>query len=188
VRRRRGARACDETSVSDGFTLLTLGHGTASEDELAELIRNASVESVIDVRAIPKSGRHPQFRRERLERWIPELTGSAYLWQPALGGFRKPAAGSANVALRHPSFRAFADYMETEVFAAALRALVARARNGQAAILCSETLWWRCHRRLISDSARLQHRCATMCFSNGRTSRLEPACRALRDFGHFERA
>jgi len=137
--------------------LLTLGHGTATADKLAWLIRNAGIERTVDVRSVPKSRRHPQFWREEMERWVPQLSGSAYVWQPALGGFRKRNPESSNVALRHPAFRAYADYMETEEFGLALGELLARPADEQVAIMCSETLWWRCHRRLISDAAVLLH-------------------------------
>jgi uncharacterized protein (DUF488 family) len=83
--------------------LLTLGHGTATADELAALISEAGIESIVDVRTVPKSRRHPQFWREEMQRWIPELSGSTYVWEPALGGFRKVDRNSSNVALRHPA-------------------------------------------------------------------------------------
>lgn len=137
--------------------LLTIGHGTASEEELAALIRGADIQSLFDVRTVPKSRRHPQFWREQLERWVPQRTGSSYRWDPALGGFRTADPNSPNVALRHPSFRAYADYMETDAFAAALDELLAQTAASHVAIMCSETLWWRCHRRLISDAALLLH-------------------------------
>jgi uncharacterized protein (DUF488 family) len=92
-----------------------------------------------------------------MERWVPESSGSPYCWEPALGGFRKIHRDSPNVALRHPSFRAYADYMETNVFALALRELLVRATTSRIAIMCSESVWWRCHRRLISDAAVLLH-------------------------------
>jgi len=138
-------------------TLFTLGHGTATAEELAWLIREAAIESIVDVRSVPKSRRHPHFWREEMERWIPEKSGSTYRWEPALGGFRSVHPGSPNVALRHPSFRAYADYMETDGFAVALNDLLVRVATSQVAIMCSETLWWRCHRRLISDAALLLH-------------------------------
>jgi uncharacterized protein (DUF488 family) len=119
------------------------------------LIRNAGIELIVDVRTVPKSRRHEQFWREAMERWVPELSGSAYVWERALGGFRKPNPASANVALRHPAFRAYADYMETETFASAFDRLVGRLAESRTAIMCSESLWWRCHRRLISDAAVL---------------------------------
>ena len=137
--------------------LLTLGHGTAGEEELARLIRGAAIESLVDVRTVPKSRRHPRFWREEMERWVPERSGSAYRWEPALGGFRKVNRNSHNVALRHPSFRSYADYMETDGFALALHELLVQATTTQVAIMCSETVWWRCHRRLISDAALLLH-------------------------------
>jgi uncharacterized protein (DUF488 family) len=138
-------------------SLLTLGHGTATQDELAALIRQAEIQSVVDVRTVPKSRRHPHVWREAMEAWVPALSGSSYVWEPALGGFRKGGRNSSNVALRHPSFRAYADYMETAAFAGALDALLAQASRKRVAIMCSETLWWRCHRRLISDAAVLLH-------------------------------
>lgn len=143
--------------------LLTLGHGNATTDELAQLIREAAIESIVDVRTVPKSRRHPQFWREEMEDWIPERSGSSYRWEPRLGGFRKVNRKSNNVALRHPSFRAYADYMETDAFSCAFAGLLAQAATARVAILCSETVWWRCHRRLISDAAlllcgiRIQH-------------------------------
>lgn len=137
--------------------LLTLGHGTASEAELARLIRGAAIESLVDVRTVPKSRRHPQFWREEMERWVPERSGSAYRWAPALGGFRKVNRNSLNVALRHSSFRSYADYMETDAFVLALHELLVQTATSQVAIMCSETVWWRCHRRLISDAALLVH-------------------------------
>jgi hypothetical protein len=82
--------------------LLTLGNGTATEDELARLIREAAIESIIDVRTVPKSRRHPHFWREEMERWVPEQAGSTYLWEPALGGFRKGDRNSSNVAFAAP--------------------------------------------------------------------------------------
>jgi len=137
--------------------LLTFGHGIASAQELAELIRDVEIEVVVDVRSVPKSRRHPQFWREEMQEWVPQLAASAYRWNQALGGFRAAQPASANVALRHPAFRGYADYMETEAFADALRALVHDAGQKRTAIMCSESLWWRCHRRLISDAAALLH-------------------------------
>jgi len=90
--------------------------------------------------------------------WVPERTGAAYCWERALGGFRKADRSSGNIALRHPSFRAYADYMETLEFQAALALLLERAALERVAIMCSETVWWRCHRRFIADAAVLLHR------------------------------
>lgn len=135
--------------------LLTVGHGTATAEELAQLVRGAGIEAIVDVRAFPKSRRRPHFSREAMERWIPELAGSAYRWEPNLGGFRTIDRNSHHVAIRHPSFRAYADYMETEAFERAFADLLRQTAAKRVAVLCSETLWWRCHRRLIADAAVL---------------------------------
>jgi uncharacterized protein (DUF488 family) len=137
--------------------LLTVGHGTCSAEELAALVREAGIASLVDVRRFPGSRRHPQFAREALQDWMPRLAGARYRWEAELGGFRRAAATSPNVALRNPSFRAYADYMQTEPFAATLDALLHGAADEPTAVMCSETLWWRCHRRLIADAAALLH-------------------------------
>ncbi len=84
-----------------------------------------------------------------------ERSGRRHEWLPELGGFRRTRPDSHNTALRNASFRGYADYMETQPFQAALRALMEQAARERTAIMCSETLWWRCHRRLVSDAAVL---------------------------------
>jgi uncharacterized protein (DUF488 family) len=112
---------------------------------------------VADVRSVPKSRAHPHVWEERMARWVPDLSGATYEWQRELGGFRKPRADSPNVALRHPAFRGYADYMQTPAFRSALCALLEEAEARPTAVMCSETLWWRCHRRLIADALVLLH-------------------------------
>jgi len=92
-----------------------------------------------------------------MARWVPDLAGASYEWQRELGGFRKPQPDSPNVALRHPAFRGYADYMQTPQFASALDDLLKEGAKTSAAIMCSESLWWRCHRRLIADALALLH-------------------------------
>ena len=133
--------------------LLTFGHGTLDEDALAALIRDAGIERVVDVRTTPKSRRHPWVWREKMEAWVPQRAHASYEWAAALGGRRRPATDSVNVALRHPNFRGYADYMRTSAFQDPFAALCASLNEASTAIMCSETLWWRCHRRLISDAA-----------------------------------
>ena len=123
--------------------------------DLAALIRANAVRAVIDVRSVPKSRAHLHVWAERMAIWVPDLSGATYDWRRGLGGFRKARADSPNVALRHPSFRGYADYMQTPEFLAELRRLTDDAREVPTAIMCSETLWWRCHRRLIADAATL---------------------------------
>jgi len=137
--------------------LMTLGHGTASQDHLADLIRGASIAALVDVRTVPKSRRHPQFEREAMACWIPQSAAAEYRWERRLGGFRKTRPESPNVALRNPSFRGYADYMEGAEFNDALAQLLADAKGVPTVVMCSESLWWRCHRRLIADAAQLLH-------------------------------
>lgn len=134
--------------------LLTVGHGTLESEQLTLLLGSAGVELLVDVRSFPASRRNPQFARVELERWLPDA-GVEYRWEARLGGFRRAAPDSPNVALRNPSFRGYADYMATELFAGALARLLDDAARQLTAAMCSETLWWRCHRRLIADAAVL---------------------------------
>ena len=134
--------------------LLTIGHGTLGSEELAELLASAGVELVVDIRSAPGSRRHPHFGRDQMQRWLP-AAGIDYRWEKDLGGHRRPVAGSANAALRHPAFRGYADYMATGSFAAGLARLLDDAAARSTAAMCAETLWWRCHRRLVADAAVL---------------------------------
>ena len=134
--------------------LLTVGHGTLEADEFARVLHDAGVEMLIDVRTAPGSRRLPHFNQADMKRWLP-TTGIAYEWERDLGGFRKTTASSPNVALRNVNFRGYADYMETPPFWTALTRVLAEAVRRQIVVMCSESLWWRCHRRLISDAAVL---------------------------------
>lgn len=134
--------------------LCTVGHGTLTGDELAGLVTAAGVEMVVDVRSFPASRRHPQFRREAMERWLPEA-GVAYTWEPRLGGRRRPAPDSPHTALRVAAFRGYADHMETSEFREALDDLLVEAAARPTTVMCAESVWWRCHRRLLADAAVL---------------------------------
>jgi uncharacterized protein (DUF488 family) len=138
-------------------TIYTFGHGTAGEVDLAALIRGAGVRAVADVRSVPKSRAHPHVWSDRMAEWVPDLAGASYEWRRELGGFRKAKPDSPNTTLRHPAFRGYADYMQTPEFVSALDALVEAAVERPTAIMCSESLWWRCHRRLVSDALVLLH-------------------------------
>jgi uncharacterized protein (DUF488 family) len=129
-------------------TVLTLGHGTLPQEDFAALARDAGIIEVVDVRSFPGSRRNPQFGRGAMERWLPEA-GLDYSWMRSLGGRRKVTSDSPNVALRNPSFRAYADYMDTEPFRTGVDDLLARGERR--AVMCSESVWWRCHRRLLAD-------------------------------------
>jgi uncharacterized protein (DUF488 family) len=129
----------------------TVGHSTRTLDEVVALARGHGITVIADVRKIPRSRRHPHFNGDALARDLP-AAGLAYMAVPGLGGLRTPRARSMNTAWRNPSFRAYADYMQTEEFASHLDALVARAERDAIALMCAEALWWRCHRSLIADA------------------------------------
>ena len=131
-------------------TLHTVGHGTLPAEKFASLLDGAHVARLVDVRSFPGSRHNPQFAREEMERWVPD-GGIGYVWMRELGGRRRPVAGSKHVALRHDAFRAYADYMETPAFLAGVDELLTLARSEPTAVMCSESVWWRCHRRLLAD-------------------------------------
>ena len=143
-------RLVEETRVQ----LLTVGHGTAAEQDFGGLLAAAGVKSLVDVRIAPGSRKFPHFGKDALAGWLP-AAGIAYRWEKRLGGFRKLPAESPDVALRNDSFRAYAAYMRSEEFSLALAELLAQAAAEPVTIMCSETVWWRCHRRLIADHALL---------------------------------
>jgi uncharacterized protein (DUF488 family) len=135
-------------------TFRTVGHGTLAADEFAALLTGAGIGLVVDVRSFPASRRHPQFRRDAMERWLPDA-GVEYRWEPRLGGRRRPRPDSPHGALRVPAFRGYADHMETAEFRDAVDDLLAEAGTRPAAVMCAESVWWRCHRRLLADAAVL---------------------------------
>jgi uncharacterized protein (DUF488 family) len=133
----------------------TIGHGTRSLDELVELLRAHGVTQLVDVRTIPRSRRNPQFNRETL----PESLGAAgiaYAHMPGLGGLRRPRPDSVNGGWRNQGFRGYADYMQMPEFAKNLEALVALSRRRSTAIMCAETVPWRCHRSLVADALNVR--------------------------------
>lgn len=146
----------DRREPVPGRRLMTVGHGTASQEVLTALLVDAGVQALVDVRIGPGSRKFPHVNKDAMERWLPEH-GISYRWMKDLGGFRKLLPGSPDTSLRNESFRGYAGYMRTPDFVSALEDLLTQASAMPTAIMCSETLWWRCHRRLISDNATLLH-------------------------------
>jgi uncharacterized protein (DUF488 family) len=133
-------------------TIHTIGHGNRTAEEFVGLLQRAGIRHLVDVRAFPASRRHPHFARAALERTLGDAR-IVYSWEgEALGGRRRPQPGSANTALRNPSFRAYADHMMGPAFQSALERLIASAEKTHTAIMCAERLPWQCHRFLIADS------------------------------------
>ena len=130
----------------------TIGHSTRALEAFIALLAESSIGLVADVRRFPGSRRHPQFGREALEAGL-NVAGIAYLHLPDLGGRRtRRDPDSPNTAWRVEPFNAYADHMSTPEFESALARLLAGAEASRTAILCSESLPWRCHRRLIADA------------------------------------
>lgn len=136
-----------------GLAVWTVGHSTRSLEELLALLAENGIEALADVRRYPGSRRWPHFAREPLAQAL-DASGLAYVWLPELGGRRSPSADSPNTAWRSAAFRGYADYMATEPFADGLDQLVNLACGLRTAVMCAESLWWRCHRGLISDVLR----------------------------------
>jgi uncharacterized protein (DUF488 family) len=133
-------------------TLHTIGHGNRSAGEFIGLLQQSGIRHLVDVRAFPASRRHPHFERSALEGALRDAR-IAYTWEgEALGGRRRPGRDSPNVALRNPSFRAYADHMMLPAFRSALDRVLAAAAERRVAVMCAERLPWQCHRYLISDS------------------------------------
>jgi uncharacterized protein (DUF488 family) len=163
-------------------TAFSVGHGTASPDELLDRLALGEVRLVVDVRTAPGSRRHPHLARDRLADWLP-AAGLGYRWEPRLGGFRRPAPDSPDTLWRHGSFRGYAGHLRTDEAQLALVALATDARTQPTAFLCSETVWWRCHRRLVADALVLLHGLPVAHLLPGRVTPHRPTPGVRRDGG-----
>ena len=128
----------------------TIGHSTRDLDELLQMLESFDIEKLVDVRSYPGSRRFPQYNKEALILSIPE-SGIEYEHMRDLGGRRKTLKDSPNTNWRLASFRGYADYMETEEFEKAAAELEEQAKSKRIAYMCSEAVWWSCHRSMISD-------------------------------------
>jgi len=131
----------------------TIGHSTRTIPEFGALLGESGIEVVADVRSIPRSRTNPQFNLDVLPVSLEEF-GVGYQHFPELGGRRHHPRGappSPNTFWRNDSFRNYADYAATDAFNAGLTRLAELAAGQRCAIMCSEAVWWRCHRRIISD-------------------------------------
>ena len=131
--------------------IFTVGHSTRSLEELVGILRAHGIERLVDVRTIPRSRHNPQFNRETLSKALHNRRLS-YRHMKALGGLRHARPDSINTGWRNPSFRGFADYMQTPPFQHALETLIKLAAQKPTAIMCAEAVPWRCHRSLIADA------------------------------------
>jgi uncharacterized protein (DUF488 family) len=137
--------------------LLTLGHGRLDRDGLSSLLRRAEVELLVDVRRFPGSRANPAVATDALPVWLPE-TGIDYRWEERLGGRRPvPDPDDQDPWWQVAAFRGYAAHTRTDEFRAAMAELLSETETRRTAVMCSESVWWRCHRRIIADVAVLAH-------------------------------
>lgn len=141
------------TAALEGLVVWTIGHSTRSLPEFVGLLEAHGIECLADVRRHRGSRAYPHFNADALARSLPD---ARIHYQPFLdlGGRRAASPASRNGVWRNASFRGYADFMETDAFEAALWRLCEQARRRRTVLMCSEAVWWRCHRALISDALK----------------------------------
>ena len=131
----------------------TIGHSTRSLDELIELLKSAEIGLLADIRTVPRSRTNPQFNKDTLPGALAAADIS-YQHMAALGGLRpksRTVAPDVNAFWTNESFHNYADYALSEEFHAGLGRLIEAGSRERCAIMCSEAVWWRCHRRIVAD-------------------------------------
>ncbi len=136
--------------MSRQHQIWTIGHSTHPLEEFVEWLKAHKIEALVDIRRYPGSRKYPHFNKESLEGSLPK-NGILYYHFEQLGGRRKAKPDSVNQVWRHPSFRGYADYMETAEFRDVINELKAIASEKRTAIMCSEAVWWSCHRAMVAD-------------------------------------
>jgi uncharacterized protein (DUF488 family) len=159
-----------------GSTLpfFTIGHSNRSLEDFVALLRESDIARLVDVRTIPRSRFNPQFNTDTLPESLA-LVDISYEHAPALGGRRgkdRTVASGTNAFWTHESFHNYADYALSAPFRAGLEHLIEEGRGQRCAIMCSEAVWWRCHRRIITDYLLAREESVIHIMTSGRT---EPA-------------
>jgi uncharacterized protein (DUF488 family) len=132
-------------------TIYTIGHSTRPIEEFISLLKKNGVTRLIDIRTVPRSRHNPQYEQTALETSLPDA-GIEYRYMKDLGGLRPKVKDSINMGWHNGSFRNYADYMQTDAFAAVIKELIAVAKQSPTAIMCAEAVPWRCHRSLVGDA------------------------------------
>ncbi|WP_136706435.1 DUF488 domain-containing protein [Agromyces sp. H66] len=137
--------------------LISVGHGRLQRVAFADLLHGAGVEAIVDIRRYPGSRRNPDVTEEAMAEWLP-ASGIAYRSEPRLGGRRRLAPGDPrdDPWWQVEQFAAYAAHTRTAEFQVALAELMRQAALTRTAMMCSESVWWRCHRRLVADVVVLQ--------------------------------
>ena len=138
--------------------LTSVGHGALRRAELSRLLQNAGIEALVDIRRFPNSRHNPDVEQTAIAAWATEA-GLDYRWDPRLGGRRTLPAGSEpqDTWWRVEQFAAYAAYTRTASFGEALSELIEQSERQRTAMMCSEALWWRCHRRIVADVAMIAY-------------------------------
>ena len=137
------------------LSIWTVGHSILSIENFLGSLSSFNIKLLADVRSFPGSRRYPHFNKENLSAALSDA-GIRYEHLRELGGRRRPRPGSLNMVWRNESFRGYADYMETKEFRAGVERLIELASRQRTAIMCSEAVWWRCHRSMISDYLKVK--------------------------------
>jgi len=147
-----------QTTGKNRLRIFTIGHSNRTGGDFLELLKEFGIATVVDIRRYPASRKFPHFNREKLEEML-KVNNINYLWFEALGGRRhsKKNIESKNTALKNPAFRNYADYMTTKQFHDTIDKLRKTAALSTVAIMCAEALYWRCHRKLVSDYLTLHN-------------------------------
>ena len=131
--------------------IYTIGHSTHPEKEFIALLKHYKIQTLMDVRTIPKSRWNPQFNSAVMQKSLA-AAGIEYVHEPDLGGLRKPLKNSINAGWENEGFRGYADYMQTPQFETALNRLIELSKKKVIAVMCAEAFYAKCHRKLLSDA------------------------------------
>jgi uncharacterized protein (DUF488 family) len=138
------------------FDVFTLGFSNRTWDETVPILQSHQIRRLVDIRTLPGSRRTPQFNQEILQQNLPE-SRIEYLHMKSLGGLRKPVKDStANAAWRNDGFRAYADYMQSPAFDEAIKTLMGLIKEQRSVYVCTEAVFWKCHRQLVSDALHVR--------------------------------
>ena len=135
------------------ITVYTIGHSTRPIEQFMELIRGFDVDTVVDIRTVPRSRTNPQYNLDSLPESLAEF-GIRHYRISELGGLRKKSStvpAETNAFWVNRSFHNYADYAISEEFETGLNQLLALSESRTCAIMCAEAVWWRCHRRIVTD-------------------------------------
>lgn len=163
-----------KADIEKTLRIFTVGHSNLSYEQFASLLKEYEIGLVADIRRYPSSRKFPHFNRP-IFRELLAAENIDYLWLESLGGHRQTEkdANSVNIGIKSIGFRNYADYMGTDEFQLAVRDLLSAAAKSRTAVMCAEKLYWKCHRRLLSDYLTARHIKVVHILDSGKTSEHE---------------